>query len=374
MSFGRAKPLSRAKSSFRVEDGILIAEIEELALHGTDRVPSEDDETLVDLPSPEEFINEEELTSADSFSTQEFDVQDFPALCKESKYKDPLSEENIREIMKVPKNQDESGGLIWNANIVPDDFDETFKKNGKLKMCGKNNYDENNGCIKPRRGNLLVTNSNFFGSIVKCTDGDDFDDFELYAKPPRWVFSGVLCGWPGLSTLEVRKIEYKRALSVNWKTHWDADENSAVKDPSFPETMGVTEVRAVLRAPGWSQIGWSKESPGYLFWFENGAGETPTMTYGTDIVRKFENDRIKNDQPSKCVRIHMVSHRYATGNSRQIRDRLTYHSFGLLEWDHGEYCTVVEVGYRGGIGGYLGRANWIEVCSLALNTLLSMLK
>ena len=65
----------------------------------------------------------------------------------------------------------------------------------------------------------------------------------------------------------------------------------------------------------------------------------------------------------KCVKVHMISHRYATGDNVQIRDRLTYHSFALLEWDHKRHCTVVELAYLGGVGGYAGRANWVEVSS-----------
>ena len=121
-------------------------------------------------------------------------------------------------------------------------------------------------------------------------------------------------------------------------------------------------VRVVLRSPCYSTNGWAKGSRGYVFWFEgNETGGEPKVTFGTNIVRKFEKERVEKNLNSKCVKVNMISHRYATGDSTAIRDRLTYHSLALLEWDHREYCTVVELAYLGGVGGYFGRANWVEV-------------
>jgi hypothetical protein len=37
---------------------------------------------------------------------------------------------------------------------------------------------------------------------------------------------------------------------------------------------------------------------------------------------------------------------------------MTYHSIVFLEWEHGEFGTVVEGAYLNGIGGYKGRSNW----------------
>jgi hypothetical protein len=53
----------------------------------------------------------------------------------------------------------------------------------------------------------------------------------------------------------------------------------------------------------------------------------------------------------------MISHRYAVAKESP-KDKLTYHSIALLEWEHGEYCTIVEGAYLNGIGGYKGRSNW----------------
>lgn len=48
---------------------------------------------------------------------------------------------------------------------------------------------------------------------------------------------------------------------------------------------------------------------------------------------------------------------YATARESP-KDKLTYHSLVFLEWEHGEFCTVVEGAFLNGIGGYKGRSNW----------------
>jgi hypothetical protein len=362
-------------SSFRVKDGVLINEIQELAISGGQYVSSEDDEmTLVELPSPEAEAGETKKSSTEeSESPCEIGLwgncknPGKNAQCKHSKYKDPADAKFLREVLSASNEEDIVGGHIWKATIVPDQFDHKWDKNKSLRMCHKNNYDANKKCIKPRRSGNIVKSSDFFGSLVKILEEEDEDDFRLYALKSRWAFSGVLCGWPSLTTLELVKIEYKRALSLQWKTHWDSDENPQDTNPSFPGGPALTEVRAVLRMPPYSINGWSRSSPGYVYWFEgNGTRDVPRFNYGTDILKRFQKDRTDDEgrlvRPSpKCVKVHMISHRYATGDSVQIRDRLTYHSFALLEWDHKKYCTVVELAYLGGVGGYSGKSNWVEV-------------
>jgi hypothetical protein len=55
----------------------------------------------------------------------------------------------------------------------------------------------------------------------------------------------------------------------------------------------------------------------------------------------------------------MVSHRYAV-RRESPRDKLTYHSVVLLEWEHGEYMTLVEGAFLNGMGGYKGKSNWYD--------------
>ena len=100
-------------------------------------------------------------------------------------------------------------------------------------------------------------------------------------------------------------------------------------------------------------LGWSKSSSGFAWWFEpHRPSSQPRLTYGTDMLQQLGDD-------SKCTHIHMVSHRYAV-RRESPRDRLTYHSVCLLEWEHGQYCTVVECAYLNGMGGYNGKSNWCE--------------
>ena len=333
----RTLPLTKSEMSiqespsFRVQDGMLLDEIDELALDGGDKVPSaatDEDETLVNLPAPEAEaglpIKRESME--DTESPCELDMRGrckFPgkiSQCKHSKYKKTESADFVKDVMKPAKNDDASGGLIWKANIVPDDFDKHFKKKGTLKMCSINNYDAKNHCIKPRRGNLLVKESDFFGSLVQLTDGDDFDDFDIFEKKDRWAFSGLLCGFPSLKTLEVLKIECKRSLPLSkWATHWKSGKDDG--KPTFPKDLVLAEVRVILRSPPYSMNGWAKDSRGYVFWFEgNETRKEPRVTYGTNIIRQFEKESITGKPSPKCVKVHMISHRYAVGDSHKIKD------------------------------------------------------
>lgn len=191
----------------------------------------------------------------------------------------------------------------------------------------------------------------------------------------KWFFSGVINGWPGLKHLELVKIEYKYNVVPGWRTHWDSEMNPKDVAPSFPtKVLGLMEVRAKLREPGWSAQGWSKDSPGYVLYY-NGSDtrQIPRVLYGTNIIREFENDRLndaknsgrnKGDsyqvEPSpKCVQVNMISHRHAT-TKEKWKDKIVYHSFALLEWDHGKYCTVIELGFLNGLGGYNARCNHTE--------------
>lgn len=342
-------------SSFQLRDGTLIDV-------GTDDTCGQEEiESVLKVPSPAIEVGVGTPALVKPSPNEQFTS---PSQCLDSVYGKPNSPEKIQEIM-MPQTQhgiEKYGGLMWKANLVPDNFDWKFPKNESLRMCSARSYDAANKCIKPRRGNLVVKSSDFFSSIVRISCSSD--DFEIYNdhRQYRWVFSGVLNGWPALTTLEVLKIEYKKILGLNSTTHWDAEK--ATDGPTFPTAKGVSEVWAVLRAPPYTASGWSKKSPGYVFWFagsETRDGAEPKLLYGTDMIRKFEKERIGHSLASpKCVKVHMISHRYATGDNQQIRDLLTYHSLALLEWDHGKCCTVVELAYLAGVAGYYGKANWLE--------------
>eukprot|EP00977_Amphora_coffeiformis_P001042 scaffold220_cov169-Amphora_coffeaeformis.AAC.22 len=266
-------------------------------------------------------------------------------------YGHPLSPEQAAKEMPVT-DKNTLQGHVWDCTIIPNGF---FDTNGKLcKGLNPKDFDSETKTIKPRRASMPVTEKDFFSSLTKVKDEDG---------KARYIFHGVLNGWPGLQTLELISLEQKRDRNVIpspkdfvtgrilWTRVWDASEEGAKQgiEPTLKDSTRVH--RAKLRASPWSALGWSKDSPGYVFWFEAQRKEGARVLYGTDLTRDL------ND--SKCTTIHMISHRYAR-RIESPRDRLTYHSICLLEWDHGEYCTVVESAYLNGMGGYAGKSNWYE--------------
>jgi len=58
----------------------------------------------------------------------------------------------------------------------------------------------------------------------------------------------------------------------------------------------------------------------------------------------------------------MFVHRYALGIGKQetTKDLMTYHQAILLEWDHGEHCTVLELAILNAVSGWRCRSNWSE--------------
>jgi hypothetical protein len=233
-------------------------------------------------------------------------------------------------------------GLIWYATVVPDHF----LLDGKLHSgLNPKDFDLQRHTIKSRRPSLPLTMTDLFTSFTKV-------------HGPRWIFHGVLNGWPGLTTLELISLQQKRAVGTmaspkavltgqwTWIHHWSLEKEG--KDGVAPNVDGTCVYRAIFRGAPWSAIGWSPESPGFAFWFEPQHGHR--LTYGTKLKQVLSHD-------DQCTMVHMISHRYAI-ERESPRDKLTYHSIVLLEWDHGQYCTVVEGAYLNGIGGYRGRSNW----------------
>jgi len=351
--------------------------------------------------------------------------------CKHSLYNHPLPKEQLMDIFGFQQqngkevddgsNHDSNknlllteGGLIWKASILPNGYDTNYESKKTLKMLPLKFYDDKNKCIKPRRPTLAVVEKDFFDSLVKIeginytgssvsgnrdsstttTKQEEFNFLGSIARQitvlkdeehnivwdqhkhhSKWIFSGVLNGWPGLKDLEVKKIEYKTHIP-KWRVHWHSGDNPNDSPPTYPHAvMGLQEVRAVLRAPGWTAQGWSQDSPGYVYWYTGpDIRDVPRLVFGTNIIKDFEKERYENSkngmlsllnpqsvEPSpKCVRVHMISHRYSL-LEENLKDRVTYHSFALLEWDHGKHCTVIELAYFNGLGGYNARCNHVEV-------------
>ena len=237
----------------------------------------------------------------------------------------------------VPRSDKNDSGLVWHAQIIGEAQEEILKKS--------RDWDSVNNCIKPRRGSLMVTSKDFFSSLIKTEE-----------NPPRWIFSGKLNGWPSLVLFEVQRItaSITKPRSLIFRTWSSKKEGKKGIPPSFPkEKAGMykhKEVRARLRAPGWTSRGWSESSPGYAWWYE-GQRSTPRVLHGENLI-KIPRQLLEDDPI--CTKIHMFSHRYAIGKNKieNPKERFTYHSAILLEWDHQKFCSVVELALLNGLSGY----------------------
>lgn len=179
---------------------------------------------------------------------------------------------------------------------------------------------------------------------------------------PRFILHCKrLNGWPGLRNFELIRLECKRSLGPlttpdylntyqsTWGHHWSVEQEGAAGiAPAIKDRNKI--YRATLRAAPWTRAGWAPGSLGHVFWFE-AQNDVPRLTYGSSMVATVGDD--------KCTAVHMISHRYYVAKE-SAKDKLTYHTVVLLEWEHGKFCTVVEGAYLNGIGGYKGKSNWYD--------------
>ncbi|CAB9525176.1 expressed unknown protein [Seminavis robusta] len=264
-------------------------------------------------------------------------------LSTESSYGHPLSAEEAAK--RVPPGED---GLQWHATLINGD---PFDTNGKLKKgLHPRDFDLETKTIRPRRASLPVLAKPFFASLTRVQD-------EPNGTSARFIFHGILNGWPSLQAFEVMRIERKRGIMSmvglsEWVPVWDANEEGTRGiDPTLPDELVF---RVTLRAPSHSTTGWSQESPGFVFWYQpilhtNNPQQQPTLTYGTQMVQDMV------DPNPICTKVHMLGHRYERSGNENAFNRQTYHSLVLLEWDHQKYCTVVEKGFLNGLAGWNGK-------------------
>lgn len=52
-------------------------------------------------------------------------------------------------------------------------------------------------------------------------------------------------------------------------------------------------------------------------------------------------------------------HRYVK-RKESLKDRITYHTGVLIEWDHGQFTTIIELAWLRGMGGFAGNSSWCE--------------
>jgi hypothetical protein len=275
------------------------------------------------------------------------------------------SEEALR---RMPPSAD---GMIWYATIIPD---QCFTKDStRIPGLNSKDYDLETQMLKPRRPSLPLKATEFMTSLtrVDTVEGDSSPMANNISSASRfrWIFYGVLNGWPALRCFEVVAVEKQKKKGngifsipsprdlmtgqVSWETIWkpDSPPGKLGIGPSTPVDANCL-FRARLKAPAWSIKGWSPTSPGFAFWFEaqvpasNGG---PRLSYGTNMVRT-----VSNTPRDQCSFVHMASHRYAKLRESP-RDRFVYHSVVLLEWEHGQYCTVVESAYLNGTCCGMGR-------------------
>lgn len=233
---------------------------------------------------------------------------------------------------------DTEGGRIWHAQIVTDDYSNP-------KHCLAD------GSLKPRRPIPHIRASDFFGSLTHTADG-------------RWIYEPAINGWTGLFSLELRSITCKDGRMQKPKRLWDKKKTS--EPPSFPIEKHKS-VRATLRCPRWSEVGWSEDSPGFVFWAAlqgGGSEDSPAFKvyHGEGMISALQ-DGCWSTWPGfpahggQVVRAHLIAHRYAS-TKESAKDKLLYHTALLLEWDHKLFTSITELGFRNGLGGYGCKSNW----------------
>jgi hypothetical protein len=173
----------------------------------------------------------------------------------EPMYGCPLSPE---EAVSLLPPAGDSPGLVWHATVVPDNF----CRNGQLTLRGlnKRDFDLESGTIKSRRPSLPVTISDLFSSLTKIDSGPD-------GGGPRYIFHGVLNGWPSLQTFELIQIEKKRSIGpltppdymnssrLTWQHYWGIKKEG--REGISPEIKDKDKIyRAKLRGASWTSMGW----------------------------------------------------------------------------------------------------------------------
>eukprot|EP00939_MAST-03C_sp_MAST-3C-sp1_P001566 g1566.t1 len=312
---------------------------------------------LDDIGEPHEYVQSSEEEETEDEDVRDDAVDDPPPPVRSLRRKEsntPIygapslksAESAFRNEAAFTANRTPPAGLIWHCQLYPGHF-------RSKKHCLPS------GKLKSRRPRPQAYVADFLSSLVLTKDG-------------RWVFSGALNGWPALTNLEVISITGKKRLR-SVRRYWIKKKNDRSR-PTIPP--GLSSIRATLRAPSWTDIGWSRDSPGLVFWYaphynaadkESFATESsketessssaPRFYFGTEILAAVPKSNLERN--AKCVRAHHYAHRYANDHE-SIKDKLTYHAVVLLEWDHARFCTVVELAWRNGLGGYKGRSNWVE--------------
>ncbi|CAE8613899.1 unnamed protein product [Polarella glacialis] len=240
----------------------------------------------------------------------------------------PMSPSNPEE-----ENYDSSQGVVWHAKLMTDEFSnpKEFLPSGELK---------------PRRPMPIIKVSEFLDGLQKI-DG-------------RWILQQPLNGWPSLQGLELRAltvIEGNTFLTRKIRRLWNAESGA-----DLPAAASIPKkTRATFHAGAWTAVGWSRESPGFVWWYVpraipgGGGFGSEGCFFGERIVEALD---FGPRASCTAVRVHAFAHRYPV-ESESVRDRQTWHTGVLIEWSHGEYTTLIELAWLNGISGYAGKSNWV---------------
>lgn len=246
-----------------------------------------------------------------------------------SVYRKPLSPADAAKA--VPPGEE---GLIYHAQVVSARYD--YAKDIAA-----------DGEINPRRPIPTVKKDDFFNSLTKTEDG-------------RWIFSGVLNGWPALREFELRSItvlkgakSYRKKIVRLWQFGKSKDA------PAYPlhKDKEPRAVRVTLRGPAWTTYGWTPESQGHVWWYAGHVAQK-WFKHGTDMIKHVTN---APGPIPVATQVHGFAHRYARGKTLETRkNKQTYHTGVLIEWNHKHFCTVVELATLNGVGGRFGKSNWFD--------------
>jgi len=250
-----------------------------------------------------------------------------------------------------------SSGRVWRVELVADEhIDQQCFESGELK---------------PRRGVPQIRLSEFLDLLyVDCNR--------------NYIFPEAINGWGALTGLQLHRVTGKAepqsfierteamfgkageliGLSKGcaqciWESKSDAPLATSLREQIGP---AMPRLCAMMTQPLWSLNGWSADSAGFAFWVSLQEDRSLSVVHGKNMEIAARNDSLTSmpgvsSSSALAVYAHHIVHRYYVPEE-SIPDRFTYHALVLLEWNHGKFCTVLEMGIRNGLGGYGGKSNW----------------
>eukprot|EP00435_Cladocopium_sp_Y103_P060145 s241_g21.t3 len=259
-------------------------------------------------------------------------------VCSEDQEPMPEEEVKVGEFLPLEVPAEASygqNGYRWHAQIVADDF---FHR----KLCTAP------GQLKPCRGMPHIKLSELLERLAQNERGS-------------WILSGELNQWPGLTNLELVSITCKvrSVVATSIKRLWlqNANQKDAPSNPVSVLTAlhgkKLRSIRATFRDSDGTSIGWGPTSPGFVLWYPGLLDGS--LRHGTDITAFARSD--STCSAATATSCHFFTHRYAKA-TEGLKDRLIWHGAVLVEWSHGLFCSVVELAWLNGLGGYMGRSNW----------------